>query len=290
MRKLRSFIKLTRIEHGLFVGLVPLSTYVLTSSHINILTLLVLYFTALLAEIYLFTLNDLCNIAEDRINRPEAPLVKGEITIFEAKLITFISLIAGLIIIALAYIYNILNTISLIVYIVAIILGTLYNIRLKRVCLIGNILTSLTTSLSFLYGMERLSMIPLLLFATSFIACLGREVIKTIIDIEGDRVAGLSTLPIKYGIDISRKVAIGSEVTASGLLLLLAGYVFSSPLLMNRFFILASCCIVVSILNVISLFKVQDYEKLRRTLLKLMFILILSYLVNALFLYLSGIY
>ncbi len=290
MSKLRSFIKLTRIEHGLFVGLVPLSTYVLTSPHINILTLIILYFTALLAEIYLFTLNDICNIAEDRINRPDAPLIRGEISLLEAKLITIISLLSGLIIIVLAYVYDLLNMFSLIVYIVAIVLGTLYNIKLKKVCLLGNVLTSLTTSLSFLYGMENISMIPLLLFIVSFIACLGREIIKTIIDIEGDRIAGLSTLPIKYGIEISRKVALGSELAASGLLLLLAAYVLSSPLLMNRFFILAIGSIIVSTLNIVFLIKVQDYERLRKILLKLMFILILSYLITALFFYLSRIY
>ncbi|NPB00085.1 MAG: UbiA family prenyltransferase [Crenarchaeota archaeon] len=290
MRKIRSFIELTRIEHGLFVGLVPVSTYVLTSPHIEPLALVVLYVTALLAEVYLFSLNDICNIAEDRINRPNAPLVRGEISIREAKLITYTALLTGLAIVSVSYFYKLLNTLSLVVYIVAIVLGTLYNVRLKRVCLVGNLLTSVTTSLSFLYGMERISTIPILLFITSLIACLGREVIKTIIDVEGDRVAGLSTLPIKYGIELSRKVALSSELAASALLIFIAVYVFSSPLLFTKFAILATCSIAVSILNIISLFRVQDYEKLRRTLLKLMFILIVSYLASALFFYLSRIY
>ncbi|NPA22863.1 MAG: UbiA family prenyltransferase [Crenarchaeota archaeon] len=290
MRGFRSFMRLTRIEHGLFVGLVPVSTYVLTSNHINVITILVLYFSALLAEIYLFTLNDLCNIAEDRINRPDAPLVTGEVKISEAKIITYISLVSGVTTVVVSYVYGLINDISLAVYLTALVLGTLYNIGLKRTCLIGNVLTSITTSLSFIYGMEQISTVPIMLFFISFIACMGREIIKTIIDIEGDRLAGLTTLPIKYGIDLSKKIAIGSELVASILLMFLSFYVFTNISLLYRFSLLAAGSLVVALLNIVTLFKIRDFSKLRKILLELMFLLIVSYLATALFCYLSRVY
>jgi len=283
-------MRLTRIEHGLFVGLVPVSTYVLTSNHINVITILVLYFSALLAEIYLFTLNDLCNIAEDRINRPDAPLVTGEVKISEAKIITYISLVSGVTTVVVSYVYGLINDISLAVYLTALVLGTLYNIGLKRTCLIGNVLTSITTSLSFIYGMEQISTVPIMLFFISFIACMGREIIKTIIDIEGDRLAGLTTLPIKYGIDLSKKIAIGSELVASILLMFLSFYVFTNISLLYRFSLLAAGSLVVALLNIVTLFKIRDFSKLRKILLELMFLLIVSYLATALFCYLSRVY
>ncbi len=290
MSKLRSLLRLTRIEHGLFVGLVPVSTYVITAEKLNILTIIILYLSSLLAEIYLFTLNDLYNLSEDRINRPDAPLVRGDVSITEAKIITTLSLAAGISMTLISYIYGLLNSLSLAVYISAIVLGTLYNIRLKRVCLVGNAITSLTTSLSFLYGMYRISIIPLMLFIISFVACIGREVIKTIIDIEGDKLAGLSTLPIKYGIDISRKFAISSELIASILLVALSTYIFTNLAMITRFTILAIGSLAVAILNIVALVRVRDFSKLRRILLQLMFILIISYLLTALSCYLSRVY
>jgi len=291
VKKLRAFIELTRIEHGVVVGLVPVATYLLTSNTVNYITIIILYLTSLLAEIYLFTLNDICNIPEDRINRPNAPLIRGDFSIKSAYIVAIISLISGLTISIISTIEGLLNLTSLTVYIIALALGTAYNIKLKRVCLVGNFITSLTTSLSFIYGMYRISIIPISLFIISLIACIGREVAKSIIDIEGDRVAGLNTLPIKYGIEISRKVVKSTEMAASIMLLVLTTmliFYYMSKIL--TYIPLIFACIVVSLLTIYTTSKYDDFRKIRKLLLLYMSMLIIAYFLTGILNYLSWIY
>ncbi len=280
-RRFSSFIKLTRIEHGVFAGIVPVATYLLTTNHVNIITLIILYMTTLLAEVYLFVLNDIMNIEEDKINRPWAPLVRGEIRLREAYVIVAISLFLGIVLVLLSYITNLLNTISLAVYITAIIVGTLYNIYLKRLPLVGNFATSLTTSLTFLYGMMKISIIPIVMFLISIFACLGRELIKSIIDIEGDKVAGLRTLPIVKGVEFCLKLAKAFEITA----LVIFGYLLMYSLIMHNIYMMltigigfiVSSAIIIKTLFLRNQNDVNDFESARRGILNAMFIVILTY-------------
>ncbi len=290
MSRIKSIIKLTRVEHGVFVGLVPVSTYVLTAKNVNMITVMILYLSSLLAEMYLFTLNDILNLSEDRVNRPYAPLVRGDISIRCALLISIISLLVGTSMVVTAYMFKHLNMLSLIVYVIAIALGTGYNVRLKKICIIGNLATSITTSLSFLYGMYHISPVPLILFVTSLLACIGREVTKTIVDVEGDRLAGIVTIPIKYGIDVSRKVIAISEILASVILLTLPIYLaltYINIVIIYTPLIVGST--VVSILTILDVISVTDYELLRRKLLKYMFVLIITYFITSVLYYLSRI-
>ncbi len=277
-RKLRAFLKLSRIDHGIFAGIVPVATYILTSHRISILTIAVLYITTLLAEIYLFVLNDIMNIQEDKINRPDAPLVKGEITIRTAWLITITSLTLSIIILAIAHLYNIINTFSLTIYATAIVIGTLYNIKLKKYPFVGNLATSLTTALAFLYGLYSLNMIPILLFLTSLFACLGREIIKSIIDIEGDKLAGLRTLPIVKGIEYSTKLAKIFEVIALALFLVtVVASFYILSIWQALVLLLGFICALIILEKTLFKKELKDYEHARKGILKAMFMVIMSY-------------
>jgi len=278
--KLHGFARLTRIEHGLILGFVPVSTYLLTCSEVNFTILALLYLSALLAEIYLFTENDLFNLREDRINRPDAPLVRGLISIKSAIVITAVALAAGLMSAMLIVFIDPSLVVSLVVYVTALLVGTLYNLTLKRLFLIGNIATALTTSLAFLYGLGLNAdnfTLPVMLFLTSLIASLGREFLKTVLDVKGDLAAGYRTIAVVLGAERTMIIARKVEITAMILLGLTAIYAIytlglaSIPLVAGS---VTTIYVLYAKLN-------EDAGKLRSLVLKLMALVIMCYFTSA---------
>ncbi|MDP6700961.1 MAG: UbiA family prenyltransferase, partial [Candidatus Latescibacteria bacterium] len=139
--------------------------------------------------------NDLIDIDIDRINRPDRPLPSGRISPFVAGVQTLALTLAGCLLgfwlspwhgsIALG---------------VALLLA-LYSIFLKNSLLWGNILVAFVGALAFPYGALAAgdlgrSWIPAL-FALLF--HIGREIVKDIEDVAGDRLRGDHTLPLRWG-------------------------------------------------------------------------------------------
>ena len=139
--------------------------------------------------------NDLIDIDIDRINRPDRPLPSGRISPFVAGVQTLALTLAGCLLgfwlspwhgsIALG---------------VALLLA-LYSIFLKNSLLWGNILVAFVGALAFPYGALAAgdlgrSWIPAL-FALLFHT--GREIVKDIEDVAGDRLRGDHTLPLRWG-------------------------------------------------------------------------------------------
>ena len=139
--------------------------------------------------------NDLIDIDIDRINRPDRPLPSGRISPFIAGVQTLALSLAGCLLgfwlspwhgsIALG---------------VALLLA-LYSIFLKNSLLWGNILVAFVGALAFPYGALAAgdlgrSWIPAL-FALLFHT--GREIVKDIEDVAGDRLRGDHTLPLRWG-------------------------------------------------------------------------------------------
>ncbi len=141
-------------------------------------------------------INDVFDIDIDRINRPERPLPRGALTIYDAKKMWLILSIAALII-------NLfLNLTALLIVILSIVLLYLYSARLKRTVLAGNLVIGLMTGMAFIYGgivigrIER-AVVPAVF---AFLVNLARELLKDVEDLEGDRKENAVTLPIKYGV------------------------------------------------------------------------------------------
>jgi len=139
--------------------------------------------------------NDVIDIDIDRINRPDRPLPSGRISPFVAGVQTLALTLAGCLLgfwlspwhgsIALG---------------VALLLA-LYSIFLKNSLLWGNILVAFVGALAFPYGALAAgdlgrSWIPAL-FALLFHT--GREIVKDIEDVAGDRLRGDHTLPLRWG-------------------------------------------------------------------------------------------
>jgi geranylgeranylglycerol-phosphate geranylgeranyltransferase len=139
--------------------------------------------------------NDLMDQDIDRINRPGRPLPSGRLSPRSAALESLVLALAGC---SLAwYLGPVHGLLALAVSTLLVI----YSIYLKNSMLWGNITIGALSAVAFPYGalvsggMGR-SWIPAV-FALLF--HLGREIVKDIEDMEGDRLRGERTLPLRQG-------------------------------------------------------------------------------------------
>ena len=138
-----------------------------------------------------------------------------------------------------------------------VILLWLYNSRLKGHALIGNTVISLLCGISIYFaewpGMITHTLIP---FIFAFLSNLAREIIKDIQDIDGDIKAGLSTLPIYFGVNTARKF--------SGFLLVLILLLLPFPVFFFDYHIsfLISACILVIIPLLKALYQINSSQPL----------------------------
>lgn len=150
-------------------------------------------------------LNDYYDRHTDRINHPCRPIPSGRVRPEPARRISISLFASGMILAFFIGWPEINGPCLLIAAINAILLGA-YEARLKRRGLAGNITISWLTASLFLFGgassvsdrsAGTLSAPVLILSFLAFLASMGREIIKGIEDIEGDR--DRSTLPRLLG-------------------------------------------------------------------------------------------
>ena len=205
MKKLKSYIDIVRPVNVIITFLVVYVAGIICGG--EILFSLPLLFAAVSAS---FTaaagnvINDIFDLEIDIINRPLRPLPSGIVVKSEA-IIYYISLVF----ISLAVSLTISFPAVLIVILTNLILF-LYSKYLKSVPLIGNISVSVCTGLAFIFGgiavgsVEN-SMIPAIF---AFFITIIREIIKDIEDIKGDSINNQTTLPVKYGLGITKRILV----------------------------------------------------------------------------------
>lgn len=155
-------------------------------------------------------LNDVVDLAIDRINRPRRTLVRGAVSVPRAKLLVVafntLAIVVSLLVSWQVLIVVTLSAIALFVY----------NIRLKGVPLVGNFVVAILGGLTFVVGgmavdPRLLSVLPgpavPAIFAVLF--HLVREIIKDVEDVEGDRRADVKTIPQFVGPVAALTIAIG---------------------------------------------------------------------------------
>jgi 4-hydroxybenzoate polyprenyltransferase len=163
-----------------------------------------------------YIINDLNDIKADKINKPPKVFVGRLLTKQKADylflIFNFIGLLLGY------YISYSIDKISFFaIYIIASLLSYLYSIKLKKMLLIKNLIVSFLVFLS-IFIVALYDIVPAtnaynnqgqlevfnLLFKISifaFLLTLLREMIKDIEDIEGDKKAGIKSLPIVFSIN-----------------------------------------------------------------------------------------
>ena len=148
-------------------------------------------------------LNDYFDKDIDAVNKPWRPIPSGRI---EAKKVYILALTFYLIGFLLSFLVSITCAI---VALLAIILLYLYDWRLKRTGIPGNIVIAFLSALNIIYGSlptpkPENSLLPAIY---AFLIILGREVMKGIEDIKGDKKAGIKTIASTYGSSVALKVS-----------------------------------------------------------------------------------
>ncbi|MBL7996725.1 geranylgeranylglycerol-phosphate geranylgeranyltransferase [bacterium] len=141
-------------------------------------------------------INDFFDIEIDKINRPERAMAQGLISKRTALVYWAVINIIGLS-------FSIWIGIEcFLIALFSVALLFVYSSYLKRTPLMGNLTVSFFTGLAFIYGgvavgQWRLAVIPAVF---AFLFHWGREILKDIEDMEGDRRMLARTFPIEYGI------------------------------------------------------------------------------------------
>ncbi|RLF20329.1 MAG: hypothetical protein DRZ82_02665 [Thermoprotei archaeon] len=141
-------------------------------------------------------LNDYFDREIDKINDPTRPIPSGAIKPNEAIAYAIVLILIGLV---SAFLTNLR---SFIVALVACIVSVVYNAYGKRFGLIGNLMVSFCVAVPFLYGglaVDTVRITLIIFMSMAFLANTGREVMKGIVDIEGDKRHGILTVAVRYG-------------------------------------------------------------------------------------------
>jgi geranylgeranylglycerol-phosphate geranylgeranyltransferase len=155
-------------------------------------------------------LNDFVDIKVDAVNRPDRVLVSGRIRPRAARNAAVgINIVAVLVGTAVSWPVTILGLST-------VILLTAYNLRLKRWPVIGNVAVAFSAGLTFIAGGLAVDPAaafrlpgPLVGAVFAFLFHLVREIVKDVQDMEGDRRAGLGSLPLVWGVSRALAVAVG---------------------------------------------------------------------------------
>jgi len=156
-------------------------------------------------------INDYYDREIDAVNEPGRPIPSGRVTPGEA-----VALTAALSVVGLGASYMIsLN--AMLVAAFSWVVMMLYSAWGKRTGFPGNLMVSACISLPFIFGgLITGSMYPSLYFSLmAFLSNTGREVTKGIVDVEGDRGAGVNTVAVSKGPRTASVVASAFYVAAA---------------------------------------------------------------------------
>jgi geranylgeranylglycerol-phosphate geranylgeranyltransferase len=239
---LQDWIKLTRAEHAFFVVFAIISSAAVSakenSLQFDFLSAALASLGPFLITLAAFSYNDYLDYPSDKANkRFDRPLVSGKITKENALLFTVACVFFGLVLA-----YQFAGLFLFMTYVFATALSLSYSSFFKKKPLVGNAVIAFTMALPFAYGSllsaQSVSYYPLAFSISAFFMGLGRELLSTLRDVEGDKKIGARTLPMLIG--AKSTVATASKLLvasiALGILPLLKS--FSAPYLL--FYIITS--------------------------------------------------
>jgi len=199
VKKVFSYLKLTRPQNNFIAAISVLVGAVISGEIESWGKVFFACFSAFFISAGGNSINDFFDLEIDRINKPNRPLPKGEISPFSALRFSISLFLLGILLSFWV------KPLSVLVAFVACGLLIVYSSHFKRKLLWGNLTVSLVSALAFFYGGIatrdfRLSLIPA---AFALLFHLGREVLKDVEDLKGDTFSGASTLPIRLGVEFS---------------------------------------------------------------------------------------
>jgi len=196
--RLKGFLSLTRPPNGLMMALaVFVGYYVEAGRPPHPLEGVLAAITAYTLSASSMVINDVVDRDIDALNNPRRPIPSGVVTPREAQ--GFAVVLAAFGVSSSAFLGVLPLTAASLFYTLAI----SYNLFLKRRGVTGNIAVSGTIVAPYIYGALLASggvgLNVSIISALSFLAGLGREIVKGIPDVEGDARRGVRTLAASHG-------------------------------------------------------------------------------------------
>ena len=210
VNKINEIIKLTRLKQNIipitilsliggFIANPLWKEWIMSSSFLAAYTMMIIM-TAVSMII-----NDIYDIDVDKINNPNRPLVKGTVTLSEARYLSII-LFSIYSYLGIKYLPSILNPI----WMITILLTTIYTPILKKIFFIKNLTCATIVSLSIPFiGLSIINYDTILMFITTkitFLASLYIEILLDICDREGDKKVNIKTIPVLFGNTITLNI------------------------------------------------------------------------------------
>lgn len=207
MKTVRALWDLMRLEHGFMLFIAVLIGSLIAQKGIPPGNKLVFAFlTPMLLEASTFALNDYFDFELDKRNeRTDRPLVRGDLQPRTALYI--FSILFPLGIIASLFV----NWTCFIIATVTGFLSILYDVWMKKIKLLGNFYIAYIMAIPFIFGGTVVSTyippIVILLAIIAFLTGVGREIMKDVMDFEGDKASGVKSFPRYLGIRKSNLIA-----------------------------------------------------------------------------------
>lgn len=243
----------------------------------NMLNLVFGFITALTLTGASMAINDYYDREIDAVNEPDRPIPSGLVNPSESITISAILTIIGLTSAALT------SPLCLLLALISWIISVSYSKAGKRTGLPGNLMVSTCVSIPFVYGgvcARGLIEPNIAIFAAlAFLANTGREIIKGIADIEGDKLRGIRTLAISYGPGKAAKTALIFFILAVALsplplTLKLVHAWFIPPL------IIADLGFITSAINIAKNATRENAKKIKKVILTWMLISMIAFLIG----------
>jgi geranylgeranylglycerol-phosphate geranylgeranyltransferase len=187
MSKLGAILRLTRIEHSLMLVIAVVAAELMAGGIPTPQVFALSLVTPILISMAAFAINDYYDIAVDRANKKERPLVTGELSRCDALVITYACLAIGI----LASVF-----INVYAFVIATVFGglaLLYSYRLKELLFWGNAYIAFSMAIPFIYGSyvesQGMGAAVILVALMIFLGGIAREIHGTIRDLKGDTIA-----------------------------------------------------------------------------------------------------
>jgi len=144
-------------------------------------------------------INDVFDVEIDKINKPERALAKGMVEKRSAIVWGILCAVTGVTISA------VMGVEIFFIALGSMILMYYYSAWLKRIPLLGNLVVGVLTGIAFLYGGYVVGNPAAGIVPALFACCFnfGREILKDVEDIEGDKAGKIKTFPLRFGVEAS---------------------------------------------------------------------------------------
>jgi geranylgeranylglycerol-phosphate geranylgeranyltransferase len=204
---LRGLLDLIRPVNCVMIGFaVIVGAFVSKPSSIPWLQLALGFFTGFFTCAYSMSVNDTYDLEVDRVNRPDRPIPSGRVSVRQASTLSLAMLVAGMGCAFLSFI-----PLAVVIALTYAFLSWLYSARAKRMGLLGNLIVASSLAIPFIYGGAVSGgsiggSLLLMMALTAFFSGVGREVVKSMADVEGDAKREVSSIARTRGLGFASGV------------------------------------------------------------------------------------